>query len=44
MISGAEVNLREYLGSGLLIEQNVNAGQMIFVFDGYRIEGTIIYT
>jgi hypothetical protein len=44
MIAGTKINLRENLGSDYLIEQNVNAGQRILVFYGYRIEGAIIYT
>jgi hypothetical protein len=34
MIAGTKINFEEYFGSGQLIEENINAGQRILVFDG----------
>jgi hypothetical protein len=38
MITRTKIGLEENFGSSQLIKKNINAGKMIFVFDGHRIE------
>ena len=44
MIPRTKINLGEDLFSSQLIEQYVNAGKWIFIFDGYRIERPVVDT
>jgi hypothetical protein len=44
MVARAKVYLGEHFGSHQLIKQNINAGQWVFVLDGYRFERAVINT
>jgi hypothetical protein len=44
VITRSKIDLGENLGSSQLIEENINARKRIFVFDGYRIERSVVNT
>ncbi len=44
MVARAKVYLGEYFGSYLLIKQDINAGQWVFVLDSHRIERAVVNT
>jgi hypothetical protein len=44
MVSHAKINLGESTGSIHLIEQILNLGQGILIFDGYFVELLVIHT
>jgi hypothetical protein len=43
MISQLKINLREHTRTSELIEQIINPRQLILIFDGNLIQGTIIH-
>jgi hypothetical protein len=44
MITRVKIELGENFGFSQLIKKNINAGKRIFVFDGYRIERSVVNT
>jgi hypothetical protein len=44
MITRMKIDLGENSGSSQLIKKNIDSGKRIFVFDGHRIERSIIHT
>jgi hypothetical protein len=44
MITRTKIDLGENSGSSQLIKKNIDSGKRIFVFDGHRIERSIIHT
>jgi hypothetical protein len=44
MIARSKIDLGKDFGTSQLIKENINAGQLIFILDGHRIEWTIVNT
>jgi hypothetical protein len=43
VVARMKIDLREDFGTSQLIKKNVNSGKRVFVFDGDRIEWSVIY-